>query len=195
MFSVLEESVNLEDYPAGTVLMKLKPSSIRKVTKAYQRALNAGAKIHGLNEKYFLVESEDKSFLDKNHKQKGFLSLEDFRIVKTFNNQYEGKPVTVKWTDNKGRTAGIVTADSLPACDGYRYLGDLFVSDIYRGYGLGEQILDFAVKNLKAGALAVEKDNQIALRLYRKYGFKENRNRKDIDMIIMEYKPNQEKIK
>ena len=41
----------------------------------------------------------------------------------------------------------------------------------YRGYGLGTQLLDLSVKELKGNALTVAIDNEVAIRMYKKYGF------------------------
>ena len=46
------------------------------------------------------------------------------------------------------------------------------VSQEYKGYKLGKQILNYAVKKEKARFLSVRKTNKIALNMYKKRGFK-----------------------
>ena len=43
----------------------------------------------------------------------------------------------------------------------------------YKGTGLSKQLLDIATKFYKADSLSVNKKNQLAFNIYRKYGFKE----------------------
>lgn len=46
----------------------------------------------------------------------------------------------------------------------------------YQGYGLSKQLLNVAVKELKATRLSVNKKNKLAIDIYKKYGFKEYGN-------------------
>lgn len=134
-----------------------------------------------------ISESNDESYIDKNHKQNGQKRLSDFKFSKTKNND-EGKSYNLYWKDDNDKLVGKVTVDTIPASDGYRWFGNLEVSKKYRGYGLGKQILDIAVKKYKAGALAVYKDNEIAYNMYKKYGFKNatDRNSKDYHYMYLE---------
>ena len=137
-------------------------------------------------------ESSDKSYLDKNHKQKGQKRLSDFKFSKTKNND-DGESYNLFWKDDNDKVLGKVTVDSIPASDGYRWFGSLEVSNKYRGYGLGKQILDIAANKYKAGALAVYKDNEIAYKMYKKYGFKESTDRKNKDYYYMYLERNKDK--
>lgn len=47
------------------------------------------------------------------------------------------------------------------------------ISKEYQGYGLSKQLLDVAVKELKATKLSVNRKNKLAISIYKKYGFKE----------------------
>ena len=44
--------------------------------------------------------------------------------------------------------------------------------DNYKSHGLSKQLLDIAVKKLNANDLSVNKNNEIAIKLYKDYGFK-----------------------
>lgn len=137
-------------------------------------------------------ESDDESFIDKNHKQKGAKKLSEFRLVKTQNND-EGKSYNLKWYDGNKLVAK-VTTDSIPASDGYRWFGSLQVSKQYRGYGLSNQILKLIISKYKAGALAVYKDNEIAYNLYKRHGFKIDKNRNNKDYYYMYLEKNKENV-
>ena len=50
-------------------------------------------------------------------------------------------------------------------------LEDLEVLPEYRGRGYSYRLLDFATKKLNVEYLAVEKNNEVALHVYKKYGF------------------------
>lgn len=140
----------------------------------------------------YIEESNDKSYIDKNHKQKGQKRLSDFKFFKTKNND-DGESYNLFWKDDNDKVVGKVTVDSIPASDGYRWFGSLEVSNKYRGYGLGKQILDIAVNRYKAGALAVYKDNEVAYKMYKNYGFKESSNRKSKDYYYMYLERNKDK--
>lgn len=140
----------------------------------------------------YIEESSDKSYLDKNHKQNGQKRLSNFKFSKTKNND-DGESYNLFWKDDNDKVVGKVTVDSIPASDGYRWFGSLEVSSKYRGYGLGKQILDIAVNKYKAGALAVYKDNEIAYKMYKKYGFKESTDRKSKDYYYMYLERNKDK--
>ena len=99
------------------------------------------------------------------------LRLDDFRSTVTRHTEQEGKPVTLKWYDGKTKVAEILV-DTEPAIDGYRWIGDVEVNPEYRGNGLGTQVIQYVMKEYGAGALGVRVDNEIALGLYKKAGFK-----------------------
>ena len=57
--------------------------------------------------------------------------------------------------------------------DGSKWIQALEVRPKYRKLGIGKSLLDYAVKELKADHLSVRKTNDVALNMYKKYGFKE----------------------
>ena len=102
----------------------------------------------------------------------------------------EGKSVEITWRDGH-KFVGKVRVDTIPAIDGYRWFGSLRVAEEYRSYGLGSQILNYIIYVYKAGALAVKKDNDIAINLYKKHGFvKGHVNGRDNDYYYMYLKKN-----
>lgn len=48
----------------------------------------------------------------------------------------------------------------------------LYTNDKYRGSGIGAQLLDFAIYNMNANNLSVNKNNEVAIRMYENKGFK-----------------------
>lgn len=75
------------------------------------------------------------------------------------------------WTDNSNSLVGYINVESKP--DGH-WITNFEVAKQYRDHGLSSQILDVAVKSLKADHLTVRKDddNDIAINVFKKYGFK-----------------------
>lgn len=55
--------------------------------------------------------------------------------------------------------------------DNTKWIVSLEVVPDYRGHGLSEQVLDYAVKTMKCKYLAVDRDNELAKHVYDKYGF------------------------
>ena len=138
-------------------------------------------------------ESEDKSSLSKDYK-KGKLNLSDFKLVTIKHREKEGKPVSLTWYNkNTADRIATVLTDTEPASDGYRWFGSLEVFPKYRGYGLADQIIDLVVNKYKAGALAVHKDNEIAIKLYKKHGFEISKTRTSKEYYYMYLKKNQVK--
>ena len=122
-----------------------------------------------------------KSDLDPNFIPKEKFYLNDFtkkKIDKVFLNKYKSRYKTLKHVDsnNNGyvwmdddKVVGYCSVDidkELP------WITALEVTEEYKGHGLGEQLLDYAVNELGGQALTVAKDNMIAKRMYDNYGFK-----------------------
>lgn len=142
------------------------------------------------------VESatESASKIDPNFKDKKHLNLSSFKVVKIdkpFLDKYKDKyshlldgvnptsekELAIAWLDSSG---GIVAGVSVLYPDpnkpeSYKH-GNLIrcleIYDDYRGHGLSEQVLDYAVKKMKGNSLYVMTDNEVAIRVYKDYGFK-----------------------
>lgn len=133
--------------------------------------------------KSVILESAFKSDLDVDYKSKGNLSLSNFKKVKVseITKEMKESPVNfLKLIDDKRDTTYIWKYDDdIVGVGSVRYIDAncnwitaVQINPKYRGYGLGNQILDFCVKELNGNALTVATDNKIALRMYKKYGFK-----------------------
>lgn len=143
-------------------------------------------------------ESTVKSNIDKDHQQKGRKSLSELKEVVMTADQIakykddnkmlkhilpdDGKDVNsdkkhfacVGWMDGINLAAIVsVRYPTSNSRDDYNWIQALEVTENYRGYGLSAQVLDYAVKKLHGNALAVHNDNEIAHKLYLKYGFKD----------------------
>ena len=131
-----------------------------------------------------LSESVDKSSLDANFKKKDKIKLSNLRMESRQRND-EGKSLVLSWYNDKEFVATVLV-DTIPASDGYKWFGSFRVSKKYRGSGLGDQIMDLIISSkYKAGALSVYKDNEVAINLYRKHGFKISKERTNKDYYFM----------
>lgn len=138
-------------------------------------------------------ESSWESHILPDFQPKGHKDLSDFKLIKfkVGDEIYlKYKPVVYRfeWLDRNTDEAylwvtnneeakyvaliAIEMADHDELGDNRRLIKVLDVSEEFRGYGLGTQLINYAVKKLKADALGVEKDNEIAIRMYQKYGFR-----------------------
>lgn len=166
----------------------MKDTELSAYYKALHHHLTTGEYVEPATEQGHFDILVDK--LDPNHKQKGKKSLSQFKrqpltkeLVKKFKGQ--GKLITdgfryqdpkhpedtcVVWTDGD-KFVGAIAYDTYPDKQGYKWITALDVGYDYKSYGLGEQIVKYAMSK-GANALAVQYDNEIALRLYKKLGFK-----------------------
>ena len=141
---------------------------------------------------YFEKQSTNESVsstVSKDHKQKGYISLSSLKkvhITESIINKYKKEYPVLRHVRCKDTNEYI--------CDGYMwfkendlvcYVGSCQYTDDhtkwivsleiipkYRGYGLSTQILDFCVKSMKCKYLSVNKNNELAKKIYDKYGFK-----------------------
>lgn len=123
------------------------------------------------------------SVLNKNHKQKGSKKLSFFKKVSISEN------VISKYKEDYKFLSHIKTDKN---CKGYLFFydkelvavlsveykenGENWIQAIeivkkYQGYGLSEQLLDIALKEFKATYLSVNKNNELAIYIYKKKGF------------------------
>lgn len=66
----------------------------------------------------------------------------------------------------KNDVVGFINVDISDGC-----IQALDVSEKYRGRGIGSQLLSYAIIRLCANSLSVNKSNEVAIRLYKKYNF------------------------
>lgn len=143
-------------------------------------------KIVRINESYI---NESKSSIDDNYKPKGKKNLSSFKkvhITESVIDKYKKEYPFLKHVRCKDTEEYI--------CDGYVWFNDdelvamvgsceytddktkwivsLEITKKYKGYGLSKQILDYAVKTMNCKYLSVNKNNEIAKKVYDDYGFK-----------------------
>ena len=123
------------------------------------------------------------SVLDKDHKQKGSKKLSFFKKIAI------SEDVISKYKKEYKFLSHIKTDKN---CSGYLFFydkelvavlsveykenGENWIQAIeivkkYQGYGLSEQLLDIALKEFKATYLSVNKNNELAIYIYKKKGF------------------------
>lgn len=125
-----------------------------------------------------------ESKLYSNNKKKNLIKLSDLELrTKQLND--EGQSLILSWYDNN-KFVATVLVDTIPASDGYLWFGSFRISKKYRNHGLSEQILRLITSpKYKAGALAVAKNNKIAIHVYEKVGFKISKSRIDDEYYYM----------
>ena len=134
-----------------------------------------------------LSETPLQSSLDKDFKKKGYKSLSSFRKVrmtKAIIDKYkdQSKILIHQDPDDKGyffmdgdKLVAIVAVDNggdSGDLKDYKCISCIEVFPEYRGLGLSRQLLDIATKELGAEMLTVAWDNEVAISLYKSYGFK-----------------------
>ena len=137
-----------------------------------------------------LYESDDASKLDKNFKHKSGIDFDivDIRDKKVKNNidkvkekykdYFKGFAAFEKGTDNFAGFIRIWPDWILEE----KYHGNLIspveVKPKYRGYGLGQLLVEKAMEKYNANMLMVAKDNEVAINMYKKLGFSINQDKK-----------------
>lgn len=129
-----------------------------------------------------IIETNLKSTIDKDFVSNGKLELSKFtkikidkKLITDNKSKYklfrhiDAKDNGYAWMDGD-KLVGITVVDTTK--QDYNWITAIEVAKEYQGYGLGKQLLDFAVKSLNGNALSVAIDNEIALSMYKKYGFK-----------------------
>lgn len=136
-------------------------------------------------EKKEISESALKSTINPDYKPKGKKLLSNYRTTKIteefikankkdypFLKHIRTSPDTEScmWLDGKNPVAVVVVRKESEI---YTWITSIDIFPRYRGYGLSYQILDYATKKMGANCLTVAKDNEVAKKVYVKYGFRE----------------------
>lgn len=127
------------------------------------------------------LESEDESKINKNYKPNGHLNLNSFNkinITEELAKKYDiycNEPTLQNfkgyiYTDKHNSLVALIAVATYN--NKKSWIQPMEISKKYRGYGLSKQLLDVAVKELGAKYLAVYIDNEVAINIYKKYGFK-----------------------
>ena len=139
-----------------------------------------------------IKESKDKSTLEKSFKKKNHnfkiydlydskvLNLpcvkNDDRIKKDLKYKIENKKNgEIAIDPSSGKFVGYVIVNKQGT------IGPLYIEKEYRGYGLSNQLFEDAVKKYKGKKLGVYSDNEIAMNLYKKFGFEKYSEKKYAD--------------
>ena len=143
-------------------------------------------------------ESKDKSTVEKSFKKKNhnfkIYDLHDSKVLNLScvkNNEKIKKDLEYKIEKGK---KGEIAIDSLTGnFAGYivvnksGVIGPLYIEKEFRGYGLSNRLFEDVVKKYKGKELGVYSDNEIAMNLYKKFGFEKysEKNYKDGDKVIL----------
>lgn len=131
--------------------------------------------------KNYYKDSEDKSIIDTNHKTKGYLDLQSLNrteitkeIAKKYNIQCTS-PNLIKfegylYTDDHDSYVALVAVGTYKNLKSW--IMPIQISEEYRGYNLSKQLMKVAITELGAKHLGVYADNEVAIKLYKDYGFK-----------------------
>lgn len=133
-----------------------------------------------------LSETVYKSTINPNHKQKGHIELSSLKridVTEEWRKAHRIEHPWLKhvpssdddldvsaWLDGDNLVAAI-SVDRNPSKRDKIWIHNIHIEPKYRGYGLSKQLLDYAIRNYGANALAVKIDNKVAQKVYLDYGF------------------------
>lgn len=165
-----------------------------EVSKAYPKVVN---------------ETSMKSIVYKDFKSKGRKSLSSFKrvnVTSEFLKKHKNETpmlkhlrpnddvnTTVAWMDQNNIVGYVSVSKPNNSSDkyyGYNWITALEVAPNYRGYGLGKELLEYGVKNLKGNALGVAYDNDVAIAMYKKAGFKIGKEKNGNHILMYLTPPN-----
>lgn len=144
------------------------------------------AKQKKLKQDHIISETSHKSIIDSGHKQHGHINLDDLTKIEITEKWRKEHVVQYPWlkhiasSDDEidasawlddDKLVAIISVDRSPSKRDKVWIHNIHVEDKYRGYGLSKQLLDYAINNYKANALAVKIDNKLAQKVYLDYGF------------------------
>lgn len=136
-------------------------------------------KISDSNINILSLESSFKSKIDDDFKLKGKKSLSEFKKVKiddVFMKKYTKTTKLLKYADSSEFGFAWMDGSKLVGyCmnNPWGWITAIELSNEYKGYGLGRQLLKYAMTNMGGNRLGVHDDNQVAIKLYKSMGFKE----------------------
>lgn len=126
-------------------------------------------------------ESSLKSNIDPDYKAKGSKKLSSVKRIKAdkaFLDEWKDHYKFLKHIDPNDDVYCWIDDDQIVAVlaidhreDNVHFITAIEVSKSYQGYGIGNQVLEFAIKQ-GANQLSVAKYNNVAIRMYQSHGFK-----------------------
>lgn len=211
-YSMIKYMINIISYHERQFFNKIYAlqGNIESYVSVVNDVLDLGEKINkdnnSLNESisYKLISlDETKSTIDKNFEPKGKLNLSSFEKVhidENIINKYKKEYPMLKhvrcedtddyicdgymWLDGENLVCTIGSCEYRDTHE--KYIVSLEVMDKYKGYGLSKQLLKFAINTMKCSKLSVNKNNEVAKKVYDDFGFKVFHQ--DDSMYYMEYK-------
>lgn len=154
----------------------------KKITQKNEKLLKQG-KLNSDN----IIFEDVSSVIQKDFKSKHDMNLSQFekmRLSDAAIQVYKQKlPSLSHVRINNNNTKGYIWIDKktdMPAAivnveekdDGFTWIQAFEIFVPYKGHGLSKDILNVAIRELKATNLSVNKDNQVAIKIYKSYGFK-----------------------
>lgn len=131
-----------------------------------------------LNEN-LLIESKDVSIMKDGFKKKSGYTFKIIPITDKSTSKYfkDGEKERLYYI-NKGKNGEIAICNQTKEYAGYimvsknKYIGPFLIDEKYRGYGLSSILLKDAIEKYGGNKLGVYDDNEVAISLYKKFGFK-----------------------
>ena len=106
-----------------------------------------------------------------------------YRWFTSENNKSDRSMEYIIWLDNNELVAYVLIQKFN---DGVNYLTPMVISPTFRGHGLSKQIMDLLIDKYNINELTVDKDNKVAINLYKKYGFTfTNKYKGDSNQLFM----------
>lgn len=153
----------------------------KKITQKNEKLLKQGK----LNPDDIIFE-DVSSVIQKDFKSKHDMNLSQFekmRLSDAAIQVYKQKLPSLSHARINNNTKGYIWIDKktdMPAAivnveekdDGFTWIQAFEIFVPYKGHGLSKDILNVAIRELKATNLSVNKDNQVAIKIYKSYGFK-----------------------
>ena len=132
------------------------------------------------------IHEDVSSVIQKDFKSKHDMNLSQFekmRLSDAAIQVYKQKLPSLSHVRINNNTKGYIWIDKktdMPAAivnveekdDGFTWIQAFEIFVPYKGHGLSKDILNVAIRELKATNLSVNKDNQVAIKIYKSYGFK-----------------------
>ena len=153
----------------------------KKITQKNEKLLKQGK----LNPDDIIFE-DVSSVIQKDFKSKHDMNLSQFekmRLSDAAIQVYKQKLPSLSHVRINNNTKGYIWIDKktdMPTAivnveekdDGFTWIQAFEIFVPYKGHGLSKDILNVAIRELKATNLSVNKDNQVAIKIYKSYGFK-----------------------
>lgn len=148
------------------------------------------------DEKNVVMQEGISSTVAKDFESKKDMNLSQFHrmnlsdaMVQQFGPQYPSvKHIRINkdtkgycWIDDNNKLVAIINTEEKE--DDTIWIQAFEIFALYKGHGLSKQILDVAVRQFRVTNLSVNIDNEVALKIYKSYGFK--KYKKTDSMIFM----------